>query len=65
MKLLHRIKAGMFDFVTRIAPARPVEAADLARDHRTSPGGKGLRFTERLRRRCRPRWLRTRKQSTE
>ena len=61
MKLVRRIKAGMFDFVVRVAPRRGVEAKDLTRDHRTSPGGKGLRMNRRLRDRMRPRWLRARR----
>ncbi len=60
MKLVRRIKAGMFDLIVRVAPRRSVETKDLTRDHRTSPGGKGLRMNRRLRDRMRRRWLRVR-----
>ena len=60
MDLLRRIRAAAVDFVVRVAPSRKITADDRVRDHRTRPGGKGLRFTERLRDRLRSRWLRLR-----
>ncbi len=61
MKLVRRIKAGMFDLVVRVAPPRGVKATDLTRGHGVCPGGKGLRMNRRLRDRMRPRWLRVRR----
>ena len=62
MALLRRIRAAAFDFVVRVAPSRKITADDLVRsDSSTHPGGKGLRFTERLRERLRSRWLRLRR----
>lgn len=62
MKLTERIKAAVFDFVTRIAPTRPISHTDLAdTDYSTNPGHKGLRFTNRLRDALRKRWLRLQK----
>jgi len=62
MRLPRRIAAAVFDFVLRVAPSKPIGADDLARaDFSTHPGGKGLRFTERLRAAFRGRWMRLRR----
>ncbi|MDY7009578.1 MAG: hypothetical protein SVV80_02350 [Planctomycetota bacterium] len=62
MGLARRIKAAVFDFVTRVAPSRHIAPDDLAdADYSTHPGGKGLRFTKRLRETFRRSWLRLRK----
>lgn len=63
MGLHRRIKAVVFDFVMRVAPSRPVSSDDLIErvDYSANPGGKGLRFTERLRDSFRKKWLRLRK----
>ena len=62
MALIRRIKAAAFAFVMRMAPRRPVGPQELARaDHSAHPGGKGLRFTERVRNAFRASWLRLRK----
>ena len=59
MRLPRRVKAVLFDFITRVAPTRPVGADDAARrDFSSHPGGKGLRFSERLRDAFRKGWLR-------
>ena len=62
MGLTGRIKAAVFDFVTRVAPTRPIAPADLAdADFSTNPGHKALRFTNRLRDSFRKNWLRLRR----
>ena len=62
MGLTGRIKAAVFDLITRVAPSRPIAPDDLAdADFSTHPGGKALRFTERLRDSFRKTWLRLRK----
>ncbi len=62
MRLTGRIKAAVFDFVTRVAPPRPIAPSDLAdADYSTHPGHKALRFTDRLRDSFRKTWLRLRK----
>ena len=62
MKLAGRIKAAVFDFVTRVAPTKPISHSDLAdADFSTNPGHKGLRFTNRLRDSFRKTWLRLRR----
>ena len=61
MRLPRQLTAALVDFVLRIAPPRPISNDDLARhDWSTHPGGKGLRFNERLRDALRRRWLRLR-----
>ena len=61
MGLVRRIKSAVFEFVVRMAPARPVRPGEGARaDFSTHPGGKGMRFTKRLRDRFRNKWLRIR-----
>ena len=62
MKFTGRIKAAVFDFMMRVAPTKPISHADLAdADFSTNPGGKALRFTNRLRNALRHTWLRLRK----
>ena len=62
MRLPRRLTAAVLDLVVRLAPSRPIDADDLARaDFSTHPGGKGLRFTERLRAAFRRRWIRLRR----
>ncbi len=59
MRFARRLAAAVLDLFLRAAPPRPVRGEDLARaDFSTHPGGKGLRFTERLRNAFRRRWLR-------
>lgn len=61
MRLPARCRAAAMDLFLRLARPRPIDADDLARaDFSTHPGGKGLRFTERLRALLRRRWLRRR-----
>ncbi len=63
MELSQRIRAVVFGFVMRLRPPRPPTPDELERQRfSTHPGGKGLRFTERLRDAFRPRWLRIRRQ---
>jgi hypothetical protein len=60
-QLAVRCLAAVFDFILRLSPPRAISAEDLQRaDFRTHPGGKGLRFTKRLREVFRRRWLRLR-----
>ncbi len=60
--LIRRIKAAVFDFVAHLAPTRPISPGDLAdADYSTHPGGKALRFTDRLRDSFRKTWLRLRR----
>lgn len=62
MRLPRRLVAAVMDFWLRVVPARPVSGTDLVRaDFSTHPGGKGLRFNERLRNAFRWRWLRLRR----
>ena len=59
MRLPRRLTAVLFALYTSLAPRRPVTGEDLRRaDMSAHPGGKGLRFTERLRDRLRRTWLR-------
>jgi len=59
MRLTRRLAAACVDLVLRVGRGRPVGPDEAARaDFSTHPGGKGLRFTERLRSRLRARWLR-------
>jgi hypothetical protein len=59
MPLRRRVKAAVLDVLLRVSGPRPIRPPDLARaDFSTHPGGKGLRFTRRLRNRLRDRWLR-------
>ena len=62
MRLPPRLAAAILNFLMRVAPSRPISREELARaDFSTHPGGKGLRFGERLRDRLRRRWLRLRR----
>ena len=62
MRLPTRLIAAVMDFFLRVAPPRPITGDDLAREEwSTHPGGKGLRFNERLRDAFRRRWLRLRR----
>ena len=57
-----RVKAALFELVVRAASTRQIDERDLERkDFSRCPGGKGLRFNERLRDAFRGRWLRIRK----
>jgi hypothetical protein len=59
MRLSRRLLAAVMDFFLRVAPPRPITGADLGRaDFSTHPGGRGLRFNQRLRDAFRRRWLR-------
>jgi hypothetical protein len=61
MTLPRRIRAAALDFLLRVSPGRKISPEELARaDFSTHPGGKGLRFTNRLREAFRRRWLRLR-----
>jgi len=60
MKLTRRLAALIAWTLLRTAP-RPAGEREIARhEFSTHPGGKGLRFTERLRDAFRKRWLRLR-----
>ena len=62
MRLSQRLAGVAFEFLMRIAPTRPINRQDLARaDFSTHPGGKGLRFSERVRDAFRKTWLRLRR----
>ena len=59
MPLPRKVAAAVAAMLLRLLPARPITQDDLARaDFSTHPGGKALRFTERLRAALRRRWLR-------
>jgi len=58
MKLTRRLAAMIAALRLRAAP-RPASEREVERhEFSTHPGGKGLRFTERLRDAFRKRWLR-------
>jgi len=60
--LASRFLAAAVDLLLRLWPPRPISADELNRaEFSTHPGGKGLRFTRRLRGLFRPRWLRPRR----
>ena len=60
MKLSRRLAALIACLLLRTAP-RAADKRDVARrGFSTHPGGKGLRFTERLRSAFRRKWLRLR-----
>ena len=62
MRLLRRIRAAIAGVLLRAARPRPIRGEDLARaDFSTQPGGKGLRFNERVRNAFRRTWLRLRR----
>ena len=62
MRPPRRLTAALLDLWLRFAPPRPPRPEELARaDFSTQPGGKGLRFTGRLRDAFRKRWLRLRR----
>ena len=62
MELPRRIRAAALDFLLRVRPGRKISPDELARaDFSTHPGGRGLRFTRRLREALRRRWLRLRR----
>jgi hypothetical protein len=54
-----RLAAAVLEFLLRVAPPRRPSRQDLqGAEFSTHPGGKGLRFTRRLREALRRRWLR-------
>ena len=62
MRLAHRIRDAVLEFLLRVSPPREISADELAAaDFSTHPGGKGLRFTERLRQAFLRRWIRLRR----
>lgn len=61
MGLGGRIRLGLLAMLLRLwRPRRPGNEDQCRQDFSTHPGGKGLRFTERLRNRLRRSWLRYR-----
>lgn len=63
MRLLRRLRAAIAGLFLRTARPRPIDGDDLAQaDFSTQPGGKGLRFNERVRNAFRRTWLRLRRQ---
>ena len=59
MRLPPRLAAAVFDFLMRVNPPRtPAPQQGRRGDFSTNPGGKGLRFNERLRDHFRRQWLR-------
>ena len=62
MRLPRRIHAAIAGLFLRTARPRPIDGEDLARaDLPTQPGGKGLRFNERVRNAFHKSWLRLRR----
>ena len=62
MRLHRRLAAVFIHVFLRAAAPRPPNEEDVARaEFSTHPGGKALRFSERLRRAFRRRWLRLRR----
>ena len=62
MALFATFRALLLRVLMAIAPARKITPAEMNRaDLPPHPGGKGLRFTERLRDALRPGWLKLRK----
>ena len=62
MSFRRRISTAVAGIWLRLARPRKLQPEEIARqDFSTHPGGKGLRISERLRDRLRPRWLRLRK----
>lgn len=62
MRLLRRLAGAILAMLIRLGPARPAEGDRADRDgFSTHPGGKGLRFTNRLRDAFRRRWLKVKR----
>ncbi len=62
MRLPRRIATAFADLWLRAAKPRPLSDEKIARaEFSTHPGGKGLRFTERVRDAFRRSWLRLRR----
>ena len=62
MRLAQRLSNAVVHLLLRLGRPRPPGAEEVRRqDFSTHPGGKALRFTERLRDAFRLRWLRLRR----
>ena len=62
MRLAQRLSNAVVHLLLRLGRPRPPSAEEVRRqDFSTHPGGKALRFTERIRDAFRLRWLRLRR----